>query len=91
MPHFGESQALLHGMHPDGIAQAITPTGSPFTFRAPKNGRVIVTVGTVTTIEVGRHGVFTVAGLLAGIVPVSKHDQVRVTYLLAPTMTFLAN
>ncbi len=89
MPHFGEMLATVAGVQSAGPNASITPSGSPFTYTAAHNGRVIISGGTVTTVELGRNGSFAVVGLLAGIVPVSKFDQVRVTYLVAPTMTFM--
>lgn len=86
MPHHDELLGLLPIKLP---MQNIAPAVSPFTYTAPSNGRVVVSGGNVSTIELGRTGVFVAIGLLAGIVPVSKDDQVRVTYLVAPTMTYL--
>ena len=88
MPHQDETLGLqLPSLRaPVGIA----PTGSPFTYQASTSGTVMVAAGTVTIIEWGRGGVFTITGLLAAMVPVSAGDSVRVTYAVAPTMTFIA-
>lgn len=69
---------------------AITPGASPYSYTASAAGTVIVAAGTVTIVEIGRGGVFTVTGLIAALVPVSLGDVVRVTYAVAPTMTFIA-
>lgn len=89
MPHLGEFLGLMFGVQPNGANQAVVPGLSPFTYTAPRDGRVIVSGGTVTTIEIGRGGAFVVVGLVAGIVPVTANDRVRVTYVVAPTMTFM--
>lgn len=86
MPHIGEKidwcSASLDTL-------LVTPTGSPYTEVAPSNGIYIITGGTVTTIEYGRNGVFTVVGLLAGVIPFTKGDSLRITYAVAPTVNFV--
>lgn len=72
-----------------GAARALTPSGSPYTYTAPSNGVIVISVGTVTVIEYGRSGAFYVVGLIAGLFPILNGDSIRVTYAVAPTMTFL--
>lgn len=90
MPNFGEMQAWAAGISSKPAATSITPTGSPFSYTAPSSGRVYVNGGTVTIVETGRDGAFVVSGVLAGAFPVSTGDVLRVTYAVAPTMTFMA-
>ena len=66
----------------------VTPNGSPFTHVAASNGAVIVSGGTVSLVELGRGGAFVSVGLVAGALPVVRGDSVRVTYAVAPTITF---
>jgi hypothetical protein len=70
-------------------AAAITVTASPFTYTAGFNGSVAVTGGTVSLIQLIRQGVTVATGLTAGLIPVSRRDQVVVTWTGSPTMTFL--
>lgn len=88
MPHIGEKAEVVGNR---GTAMAITPTGSAFSYVAPANGIIILSGGTVSIIEYGRGASFYVVGLLAGSFAVARGDIVRVTYVVAPTMTFLPN
>lgn len=69
---------------------AVTLTGSPNTLTAPSGGFYIVNAGTVTVVEWSRDGTtwFT-TGAIAGCFPVSSQDQLRITYAVAPTVTFV--
>lgn len=86
MPHSGELLALLSATAPiAGVAVG----ASPFTYIAPDNGRLVLRGGLVSTVEIGRKGVFTTVGITNGAVPVSRGDQLRVTYATWwPTITF---
>lgn len=68
---------------------SITPTGSPFTYTAPFAGSVAITAGTVSAIAIIRQTTSVATGLTTGLIPVSRGDQVKVTYTGAPTMTFI--
>lgn len=72
-----------------GAAQAVTPSGSPYTYTADRDGVLLVSGGTVSLVEYGRQGSFVVAGLISGLVPVLAGDSLRLTYVVAPTVTFL--
>lgn len=85
MPHPDEALSLLVSNAP---LVGITPGASPYTYTATDAGTVIVQGGTVTLIELGRKTTFVTTGMTFGAVPVSKGDQVRVTYTVAPTMNF---
>lgn len=85
MPHSDETLASLVINTP---VSGVTPGASPYTYTAPNDGNIIVQGGTVTVIELGRNGTFATTGLTAGVVPMKRGDQLRVTYAVAPTMTF---
>jgi len=68
---------------------AITVSASPFTYTAPAAGSVVVTGGTVSAIALIRQGTTVATGLTTGLIPVSRFDQVKVTYSVVPTMTFI--
>ena len=87
MPHSGELWAMMN--QTPAAPLTVSPTGSPMTWTAPSAGALAVAGGTVSLIEVGRAGMFVLAGLISGMVPVSAGDSVRLTYVVAPTMKFL--
>lgn len=82
-----------------GLAQAsgLPATGivvgaSAFTYQntLAQPVTVLVSGGTVTTIEISRDGsTFFLVGLLAGQFRLSPNDKLRVTYAVAPTMTMV--
>lgn len=86
MPH---SDELLSRMVAAPIPGAIVVGASPYTYTSPQNGVVVVSGGTVSLVQLGRAGTFLATGLLTGVIPVSAGDQVKITYTLAPTVTFL--
>jgi hypothetical protein len=70
----------------------ITVTASPFTYQntAAFDGDVIVNGGTASNIEFSRDGAtFYSTGMVAGIVRLSPNDRLRVTYTVAPTLTYV--
>lgn len=70
-------------------ASAIAVGNSPFSFQSTVPGHVNVNAGTVTVIEISRDGVnFFATGLLGGMFFLCPGDFIRVTYVLAPTMTW---
>lgn len=76
--------------HAIGATHTITPNGSPFVYRNvsdwPEN--VMVTGGTVTAIEFSRDGSnYVTTGILGGTLLLGPKDYIRVTYVVAPTMT----
>lgn len=83
--HAGEQQALLSAAPPKEV---VVLGASPATFTAVDLGTFIVQAGTVTKIELGRGGVFVDVGVTVGCVPVSRGDQVRVTYAVLPTTNY---
>lgn len=70
-------------------AAAVTLTGSPFDYLATADGLVAVSAGVVSAISYGRNGTFTALGLTTGLVPVKLGDVVRITYTVAPTVSFI--
>lgn len=92
-PPPGVSDALLAALFVDR-AQAITAApviavtlgASPATYRAPVDGNLLMTGGTVSAITVSRDGTtFLASGMTAGFIPMSRGDQAQVTYTVAPT------
>ena len=70
-------------------ASSITVGPSPFTFSNPFPGNVSVSAGTVSLIELSRDGTnFFSIGVLGGLTFLCPGDVLRVTYAIAPTMTF---
>ena len=73
---------------PSGIAVGV----SPFTYQNTGGypGDAIIQGGTVTLIEYSRDGVtYYATGLIDAIVELSINDRVRVTWTVAPIMTFI--
>lgn len=80
---------LFRGLAPE-LEAAVTPTGSPYTYSAPRGGSMIVSGGTVSMIEFSRDGsTFYDVGQTAGMFALSAADQLRVTYAVAPDMVFV--
>jgi len=67
----------------------ITVGASPFTYTVQFNGSLSVSGGTVSAISVIRQGATVATGLTAGLVPLSRMDQIRITYTVAPVAVFL--
>lgn len=70
-------------------AESVTPGASPYTFTANRDGQLIVRDGTVSLIEYLRNGAATTIGLTAGLFPLLLGDGIKVTYTVAPTITFI--
>ena len=70
-------------------AASVSPTGSPFTYTAPFRGVLSVTSGTVSNIEIIRTSTTVETGLTAGLIPLSRLDQAKITYTGPPTLVFL--
>lgn len=82
----------LYNAVTQGLPQAeaaLTLTASPFVYQALIRGQLLVAGGTVTVIEFSRnHTTFYTLGTITGFVQMDAGDQVRVTYAVAPTLTF---
>lgn len=75
---------------PTEAASAVTVGASPYSHSDPvKDGLLVIRSGTVSLIEYGRNGAFTNLGITSGMVPVRAGDVVRITYTVAPTVTFI--
>lgn len=69
---------------------AVTPGASPYSYSTPSGGFLIVQGGTVSLIEFSRDGVtYRNYGVVAGPIPASSNDIIRITYTVAPTLTFV--
>jgi hypothetical protein len=83
----------LYNAVTQGLPQAeaaITLTVSPFAYQALIRGQLLIAGGTVSAIEFSRNRTtFYNAGITAGFVQMDAGDQVRVTYTVAPTLTFV--
>ena len=74
------------------VPSGITVTASPFTYQNTTafNGDVIISGGTVSDIEFTRDNTtFYTVGFIEGVLRLSPSDRVRVTYTVAPTMTYV--
>lgn len=69
--------------------EAVTLTGSPFTYTAATDGYVLVKDGTVTQIDYIRSASSAETGTLNGMFPILKGDSLKITYAAAPTVTFV--
>ena len=76
-----------------GAPGPIVPTApgpSPFAFKAPSNGTLAVTGGTVSGITLARARVSGVnVGFTSGSVAVAANDVVTITFSVAPTINFI--
>lgn len=73
-----------------GPILAVTPGPNPFAFKAPSNGTLSITGGTVSSITLARARVSGVnVGFTSGSVAVAENDVVTITYSVAPTINFI--
>jgi hypothetical protein len=80
---------MFRGLAPE-FESPVTLTGSPFTYGASSKGSVIVSGGTVSAIEFSRDGsTFYSVGQTAGMFTLNAADRLRITYAVAPTVTFV--
>lgn len=81
---------LFRGLPPGNI-EPLTLTGSPYVYSALKKGSVIVQGGTASAVEFSRDGGDTYfdVGTVAGMFTVNASDLLRITYAVAPTVTFV--
>jgi hypothetical protein len=66
----------------------ITPTGSPFIYQAIVGGFMIVQGGTVSLLQFVRASTHTLPGT-SGVFPLSRADQLIITYSGAPNLIFV--
>lgn len=72
-------------------AQQITPTGSPFVFKSPNyRGVLLVSGGTVSAVTYSQENtVYYPTGQVAGCFPMAGADFLKLTYTVAPTLTYV--
>lgn len=75
---------------PPGNVEPYTPGASPDVYSATTRGSMIISGGTVSLVEFSRDGTnFYDVGVTAGMFTLNAADQLRVTYAVAPDMTFV--
>lgn len=82
-------QGLFRGLAP-AAEVPVTPGASPYTYTAPVKGFLILSGGTVSAVAFSRDGTtFYSYGVTAGPFPLNAADRIRITYTVAPTLTFV--
>lgn len=80
-------QAVTEGLPQAG--EAVTIAASPMSYTAIIRGQAHVAGGTVSVIEFSRNGTdWYDTGMTAGFVQMDKGDLLRVTYAVAPDITY---
>lgn len=80
---------LFRGL-PPAAEVPVTLGASPYTYSASVRGSLIVNGGTVSVVEFSRDGVtFYTTGATAGMFALNAADRLRITYAVAPTVTFV--
>ncbi len=80
---------LYNGL-PPAAEVAVTPGVSPYIYSAPVRGSLIITGGTVSAIDFSRDGItFYSVGQTSGMFLLCATDQLRITYTVVPTVTFV--
>lgn len=73
-----------------GPAASVTPSGSPYSYRATQGGTLLVQGGTVSMVSLSRDGVTNFnTGQTQGVFPLSQGDTLIITYSVAPNLTFV--
>ena len=74
------------------LPAGVTPGASPYTYQntSGRPGDMIVSGGAVSDVAFSRdNATFYSVGIVSGVFPLSAYDFLRVTYTVAPTMTFI--
>jgi hypothetical protein len=72
-----------------GASSNVVVGNSPFSFQSTIPGNLTINAGNVSLIELSRDGTnFFVTGLLGGQFFLCPGDFIRITYLVAPTLTW---
>lgn len=74
---------------PTRAVETVTPSASPYTYTARCDGFLIVQGGTVSQLDYRRLAATVQIGVVAGMFPVQLGDGIKVTYTVAPTVTFI--
>lgn len=85
----GQSDLLQDPVPLAQPSASISLTGSPMTWSAPATGALAISGTVVTAVSVKRQGTTIATGQTVGMVPVSKFDQVVITYTGTPVLVFL--
>jgi trimeric autotransporter adhesin len=73
-----------------GLPSTVTPTGSPFSYKATEGGTLIIQGGSVSMVSFTRDGLSNFnTGQTQGMFPVSQGDTLIITYSAAPNLTFV--
>ena len=70
-------------------AQTQTLSSSPYSFAAPSNGSLVISGGTVSGVTLTRGRLTVDLGATSGHFPASTGDTFKITYTVAPAVTFL--
>lgn len=89
MPHIGEKAQVITAPPLSMSAQTVTLTGSPFTYTAARNGMLFISGGLLSTVQYGRGASLNVLGINQNPIMIMAGDRVVISYLTAPTITFL--
>ncbi len=81
---------LFRGLAP-GNVEPVTLTPSPNVYSATRKGSLIVEGGTVSAVEFSRDGgdTYIDVGTVAGMFTLNASDLLKITYAVAPTVTFV--
>lgn len=76
---------------PAAMPIPVTVAASPFLYQSSANGQAAIAGGAVSNVEFSRDSgsTFYPMGSTGGAVGMRAGDQLRVTYTIAPTMTFI--
>lgn len=75
---------------PPAAEAAVVVGVSPYIYSPIRKGSLIVSGGTVSAIDFSRDGTtFYSAGQTAGMFTLNAADQLRITYTVTPTVTFV--
>ena len=73
-----------------GPAAVVSPSVSPYTYKADQGGTLIIQGGTVSMVSFSRDGVTNFnTGQTQGMFPLSQGDLLIITYSVAPNITFI--
>lgn len=80
---------LFKGLAPSNVEDVVLGA-SPYIYTAPVKGFVLLTGGTVSSVEFSRDGTtFYTTGATSGQFVMSAADQLRITYSVAPNSIFV--
>jgi len=68
---------------------AIIPSGSPYTYVAPRDGYLYFDGGVYVRVAITRSGVTLTTTIVRGYIPVTMQDMAVLTYATTPTVYFV--